>query len=138
MAVVLAVDVGCVLAFDQRVLVDGVRVNTDREAYGAGQTIKVSMFLVNKLDQVFDTCIGYREVSFEGFPFPGDGQGASVDYPRDPHCGSIQPRSERLEAVLDWRLLLPGTYTVTVSMRTISPSLPLFKGNSTILIVPLA
>ena len=50
MAVVLAVDVGCVLAFDQRVLVDGVRVNTDRKAYGVGQTIKVSMFLVNKLD----------------------------------------------------------------------------------------
>ncbi len=64
--VFVAADVGSVLAFDQRVLVEGVRVDTDREAYGVGQTIRISMFLVNKLEEVFDTCVGSRQVFFTG------------------------------------------------------------------------
>ncbi len=136
--VFVAADVGSVLAFDQRVLVDGVRVATEKESYGAGQNIRISMFLVNKLDQTFDTCVGERDVVFDGPLLSDGGLGTFIDYNPDPHCGSVQPGTERLEAVLDWRLFVPGVYTITVSMKTISPSLPLFKGISTILIVPFA
>jgi hypothetical protein len=135
--VFIAADVGSVLAFDQSVSVDGVRVATERETYGTGENIRINMFLVNKLDQTIDACVGERDVAING-PLTDEGLGASMLYPPDPHCSSIQPGSERFESVLDWRLLLPGVYTIKVSMRTTSPSLPLFKGNSTILIVPLA
>ena len=137
--VLLAANISLVLAFHQSSEVDGVRVATDREAYGVGQTVKVTLYLVNKLDQAFDTCVSSRDVFFKG-PFgTGDGIGTSILYTQDPHCGNIQPGSERLEAVLDqWRPLLPGIYDIQVGMTTVDPSFPVFRGNANILVVPLA
>ena len=137
--VFLAADISSVLAFRQTSEVDGVRVATDREAYRVGQTVRVTLYLVNKLDHAFDTCVGSRDVIFKGPIGAGEGLLTSIDYPPDPHCGNIQPGSERLEVVIDqWRPLLPGVYNIQVGMKTVDPSFPVFMGNTTILVVPLA
>jgi len=106
---------------------------------GARTDLRVTLYLVNKLDHAFDTCVGSRDVVFKG-PFgTREGLGMFIDYNPYPHCGNIQPGSERLEAVLDqWRPLLPGVYNIQVSMTTVDPSFPVFRGNATVLVVPLA
>lgn len=141
-AVVLIVaEIASVFAFDSRTEIEGVRVGTDKEVYGIGQNVRVSLYLVNNMDYTIDWCIGSRQVLFRGPLGSGEGLLTSIDYGPDPRCGSIQPGSERLEATYDhWRPLIPGVYTIEASMRPVGQSSfsDSYRGNTTILVLPIA
>jgi hypothetical protein len=139
--VLFAAEIASVFAFDSRTEIDGVRVATDKEVYGIGQNVRVSLYLVNNLDYAIDWCTDSRNVHFRG-PLGGhEGFGESILYNPNPRCGSIQPGSERLESTYEhWRPFIPGVYTIEASMSTVGESslYPLYRGTKTILILPIA
>ena len=138
--VLFAAEIASVFAFDSRTEIDGVRVATDKEVYGIGQNVRVSLYLVNNLDYTIDWCTDSRNVHFRG-PLSGrQGFGESILYTPNSRCGSIQPGSERLEATYDWRMLIPGVYTIEASMSTVGESslYDLYRGTKTVLVLPIA
>jgi hypothetical protein len=141
--VLVTAETASVLAFDPKGEIDGVRVHTDKEVYGMGRDIRVSLYLVNKLDHTIGNCVSTRDLTFRGPLGLDGGLGHHIDYSGpDPQCGTIQPGSERFEATYEWSLPIPGVWTVEASMQitgqsssTLNPS---FKGSTTILVLPLA
>ncbi len=137
--VLVAFDVGALLTFQQAVQVEGSRIQTDRQSYGIGQSARVSLYVVNNLDYSFDACVSSYSLLFKSPVGLSEGLGASIDY-NTPHCNVVLPGSERLvdSSILYGPFIIPGVYTLEVTLGTSNSSLPKFTGSATLLVVPVA
>lgn len=126
-------------AFRQTLETNGAIVETDKQVYMIGETVKTSIFFVNQKDSPVDTCINSWYTIIRSSLGPVESRVSLGNLP-GPSCQTLSPGEKRVIDLYEWKAILPGTHTIHVSLRTPpgdeGPG-PSFEGSTAILVVAL-
>lgn len=129
------VNLGAASAFRQTMEIDGASVETDKQVYMIGETVRTSIFFVNQMDGPTDTCINLWYITIRSSVGPVESLNSLGNLP-GPSCPILSPGEKRIIDTYEWKGILPGPHTIQVSLRTPERDKgPSFEGSATILVV---
>lgn len=135
----IAANIASAMAFDPTVSVDGARIETDKKVYMVGETVNITVYIVNKLNRSIGECATNILLEVTG-PL-----GNAYRAMRFHLCAGerfLRPGSEAYLMQDTWPAwAVPGTYTIEVFIGSVLPARGEpeieedFAGSTTIMVI---